>query len=382
KACLACHKMDLDQANDSHPVVKFRNPENAIFLDKIQATQCIACHTEHQEEHTRDMGVTLPADYCTHCHQVTLENRESHKGLAFNTCATAGCHNYHDNQALFEDFLLAHQSDPDHFEEALLTHHIAYPKPSPDAPSPSPNGASSHPHSGNATLDWAASAHAAAQVNCSDCHNDSSGKWVDQPHPVQSCQSCHDTQVDDFHRGKHGMRLALGLPAMTPKEARRPMHPESFHKDVTCVSCHDSHKTDRSYAAVNACLTCHTDSHSTGYVDSPHHQLWKLEVSGVLPVGSGVSCATCHMPREERRDEVTNEVRVVVQHNQNANLTPNEKMVRSVCNQCHGLQFTLDSLADRSLIDTNFSSPPTTGLVEGIQWAVEEELRKKGAASQ
>ncbi|MEM0967954.1 MAG: cytochrome c3 family protein, partial [Verrucomicrobiota bacterium] len=220
KACLACHKMDLDQANDSHPVVKFRNPENAIFLDKIQATQCIACHTEHQEEHTRDMGVTLPADYCTHCHQVTLENRESHKGLAFNTCATAGCHNYHDNQALFEDFLLAHQSDPDHFEEALLTHHIAYPKPSPDAPSPSPNGASSHPHSGNATLDWAASAHAAAQVNCSDCHNDSSGKWVDQPHPVQSCQSCHDTQVDDFHRGKHGMRLALGLPAMTPKEAR------------------------------------------------------------------------------------------------------------------------------------------------------------------
>jgi hypothetical protein len=49
-----------------------------------------------------------------------------------------------------------------------------------------------------------------------------------------------------------------------------------------------------------------------------------------------------------------------VQHNQNDNLRPNEKMVRSVCGQCHGLPFTLDALADSSLIDQNFSGQPST----------------------
>ena len=57
-----------------------------------------------------------------------------------------------------------------------------------------------------------------------------------------------------------------------------------------------------------------------------------------------------------------------VTHNQNDNLRPNEKMVRSVCSNCHGLQFSLDALADPALIEKNF-----TGLsavhVESIEWA-------------
>ena len=48
----------------------------------------------------------------------------------------------------------------------------------------------------------------------------------------------------------------------------------------------------------------------------------------------------------------------MVQHNQNANLVPNEKMIRPVCMQCHGLGFSIDSLADKQLIENNFQGKP------------------------
>ena len=38
--------------------------------------------------------------------------RPSHAGLGFAGCALAGCHNYHDNRALYEDFLVAHAGRP------------------------------------------------------------------------------------------------------------------------------------------------------------------------------------------------------------------------------------------------------------------------------
>ena len=49
---------------------------------------------------------------------------------------------------------------------------------------------------------------------------------------------------------------------------------------------------------------------------------------------------------------------IFVTHNQNDNLRPNEKMVRSVCGNCHGLQFTLDALADPALVERNFKGRP------------------------
>ena len=47
-----------------------------------------------------------------------------------------------------------------------------------------------------------------------------------------------------------------------------------------------------------------------------------------------------------------------VLHNQNANLRPNDKMVREVCARCHGLPFTLDALADANLVRRNFAGAP------------------------
>jgi hypothetical protein len=73
-----------------------------------------------------------------------------------------------------------------------------------------------------------------------------------------------------------------------------------------------------------------------------------------VAVGSGVTCATCHLPHNKDEDGT-----YWVNHNQNHNLRPVEKAVRSVCNGCHGLGFVLDALADPQLTTNNFSGPPT-----------------------
>jgi hypothetical protein len=64
--------------------------------------------------------------------------------------------------------------------------------------------------------------------------------------------------------------------------------------------------------------------------------------------------------------------RVTVQHNQNWNLRPNEKMIRPVCMQCHSLSFSIDALADKALIENNFTGQPSVH-IESIDWAVKRE---------
>jgi hypothetical protein len=49
---------------------------------------------------------------------------------------------------------------------------------------------------------------------------------------------------------------------------------------------------------------------------------------------------------------------VRVQHNQSLNLRPNEKMIRGVCLNCHGLGFSIDVLADTALVQRNFAGQP------------------------
>ena len=98
-------------------------------------------------------------------------------------------------------------------------------------------------------------------------------------------------------------------------------------------------------------------------LDSPHAAAWAAEKLGVEPAGSGVTCATCHMPKSERKGIAT------TTHNQNEFLRPNEKMIRPVCMECHGLGFAIDALADPALIANNFSGQPHRH-IESIDWAV------------
>lgn len=392
-ACEGCHLDALDDARDSHPKSKFTDPRNADRIAMLDARYCTTCHVEHRPAATRAMGVTLPADFCVLCHAEIADERPTHAELDFATCASAGCHNYHDNRALYEDFLLKHGDEPplksartlpERNFASIARYLEAYPKErfplaplaAKDADAPTPrDDAALAAASAALVSDWAATAHAASGVNCSACHEDDDGRWSERP-GYGSCRTCHANEQATFLRGRHGMRLdaeALGiaLPPMRPEDARLPMKDPPFADQVDCGSCHAPHRFDTRLAAVEACLGCHDDEHSKAYPGSPHALIAEDEGADGE---TRVTCATCHMPRVEESYEWGAYVHILVQHNQSDNLHPNEKMARDVCMSCHGLELTLDALADPDLIRSNFRGMPRTA-VRSIELA--EERRRE-----
>ncbi|MDQ8203703.1 cytochrome c3 family protein [Pelagicoccus sp. SDUM812003] len=375
-ACTDCHQAELKRANDSHPKAKFLDPRNADRVEILDARNCVTCHREHSPETTLEMGLTLPADYCFFCHQDIEEDRPTHKGLPFDSCSTAGCHNYHDNTALYEDFLEQHLNDKPFAEDPRKlpkNHYHGWSEEN----RRQPLGASDRDSPDDVAFtqsvvyDWSLSAHAKAGVNCSDCHEPEGAAFVEKP-GFAACQSCHDYETETFLESMHGMRLAAGLSPMTPALAEIPMHQSAAHKELSCVACHDAHSSDVQFASRQACISCHDSEHVNNYRGSLHAELWTKELAGEGPPDSGVSCATCHFPRVERNEfgEVSNRVL----HNQNETLRPNEKMIRPVCLQCHGLGFAIDALADQDLIRSNFQGRPQVH-VESLEM-VEEKLRR------
>ena len=404
KGCMNCHGDELKAANDSHPRSKFVDPRNADRVEKLDARFCVTCHREHQPGITNAMAVTMPTDYCSLCHEDIAKNRPSHEGLAFQTCASAGCHNFHDNRALYEDFLEKRHAEPD-FKDVLLVNLMTWTpseenakkKPTvltaADADAPAAHlGAPEH------IADWALSGHATGGVNCSGCHQPRKrtrpDEWVAAP-GADVCATCHAPEVKTFTEGKHGMRQRDGLwvsrddafgpfksanlTPMTPALARLPMKSDAHDTALTCNTCHGAHKYDVVFAQVEACESCHADDHTQAFRMSPHNSARDREMAGELPKGSGVTCATCHMPRHLLRDDYGGE-QVIVTHNQNANLRPNEKMIRSVCADCHGLKFTIDALADPALIARNFKGKPAHH-IESIDW-VENRMRERARQKQ
>lgn len=364
-ACNRCHADQLRIASDTHPAKKFNDPTNADMLLVLDAQNCLTCHREHVPEQTSAMGLTVPNDYCWHCHQDVADSRPSHADLSYTSCSTAGCHNYHDNRALYEKYLNDHFGQSDHLAEArvplrnILT---SWDSSLVGKESKQANDQSlqANQHDGPADQqldqsildDWASTAHAAAGVNCSACHSDVESKdWSDTV-SMDACGQCHEAQTESFVTGRHGMRLAVGLSPMSPSLARLPMHTDSAHRELTCNSCHGGHRFDTEWASVGACKQCHADAHTIAYDTTAHADLWNKELAGELPAGSGVSCATCHMPRLEKDGDVW------VNHDQNANLRPNETMAREVCGHCHGLEYSLSALSDPQLVDSCFADAP------------------------
>ncbi len=392
-ACTSCHEEELRLAKDTHPASKFNDPTNAELLSVLDATNCVTCHREHVAEQTLPMGLTMPSDYCYHCHQETLETRASHADFKFDSCATAGCHNYHDNRALYENFLLKHVDENDFLDEMVgltrepmsIESETSLSVADADAPGEWSGTAFDDLELLN---DWASTAHASAGVNCSGCHLESPGaetEAVSTDHhawnrevSVQTCGACHTGQMETFFQGHHGMRLAADLPPMTPGDARISMHADSSHRQLDCNACHSGHRFDTAYASVDACLKCHADEHSQAFLTTSHYAAWQNEISGTAPAGSGVSCATCHMPRLEDDDG-----NVWANHNQNDNLRPNEKMIRDVCMQCHGVGFSIDALADEQLIQNCFADAPSVHVesIDLVKARFEERQRKKEARS-
>jgi len=369
QSCIDCHGKVRVKPFNSHPRSKFTDPRNAELLQKIDVLQCVSCHIEHRPEITQTGGYTQPVDFCFHCHADIAEQRATHKGLAFDSCNDAGCHNFHNNRALYTDFLIKHLADektaerprvPDREYARILDQLMDYPHEQypvrvltladRDAPA-----AVTTPL---IAAQWSASGHARAGVNCRACHQpDAKLPWRDRlDHRV--CSNCHSSEMQTFMDGLHGMRLKQQLPPLKVGDADRPMLRESRDRTLNCVSCHGAHRFDAVEAAVEACLGCHADRHSLAYKTSVHYDLWQKELNGELPTGSGVSCATCHMPRVQY-DVNDWFSRILVQHNQSATLEPNEKMLRPACLYCHGLGFSLDALADQELIEANFNGTPS-----------------------
>jgi formate-dependent nitrite reductase cytochrome c552 subunit len=232
--------------------------------------------------------------------------------------------------------------------------------------------------------DWLETAHAKAGVNCSACHQaDKGAAWTDRPGQA-ACAGCHGTETKGFLAGKHGMRIAEGLSPMTPAQSVLPMQPDARERQLGCTSCHGAHRFDTRKAAVEGCLACHSDEHSLAYKRSPHYALWQKEVAGAAAAGSGVSCASCHLPRVEHRIEDLGLKRTLVQHNQNDTLQPSEKMIRPVCLACHGLGFAIDALADRALVSRNFAGQ-SAGHVDSLEMVTRrlrelKDKRARGAA--
>lgn len=384
-ACTSCHAEELKLAQDSHPLSKFRDPRNADRLAGLDARLCISCHTEHQNEQTHPMGLTIPEDYCYHCHQEIAEERPSHEGLGYETCASAGCHNYHDNRALYEPFLVKNAgghwlNDNPHIPAANRT--------STDAVNYINAKASSLSEKANdypkIAEHWAASSHAEAGINCGGCHADDteqSTAWIEKP-GIEQCSTCHSQEAEGFLAGKHGMRMAAGLTAIAPAEGRLSFTEESLEVSHSCTGCHGAHDFNTEFAATEACLGCHNDEHSLAFESSPHALLSVEALTNPLinqshneavaatAATQNVSCATCHMPRIASEDIAGNSI-VHVEHNQNMNLRPNEKMIRPVCMQCHNLEFSINALADPALILNNFSGQPSSH-IPSIEWALKE----------
>lgn len=203
---------------------------------------------------------------------------------------------------------------------------------------------------------WQTSAHALAEVNCSSCHqNEETKAFVAKP-TEESCRSCHESSVDTFLLGKHGIRTLEGLSPLTPAMAHLPMKEGIADKQMNCNTCHNVHTADTYQASVDSCLTCHSDRHSLNYKNSPHANIFQKIGTLPRPNKDSVTCATCHLPREISGDKV------LVNHNNTYTLKPRDRMVQEVCMNCHGVEHAYNSIFDDELVEANFARPPNQKL--------------------
>lgn len=177
--------------------------------------------------------------------------------------------------------------------------------------------------------DWQLSKHSGNDVICSDCHGSehnspSNVDKVSMPTP-EVCATCHETQVNQYSKGKH----ALGWASMNamPTIHMQPMalidgmkgcgscHKIGLKSEeqikqlkadgqqygvASCDACHTRHLFSLEEARQpQACQTCHMGfDHPQWemYSSSKHGVRYLLKQNGVLPENtSAPTCQTCHM---------------------------------------------------------------------------------------
>ncbi len=177
--------------------------------------------------------------------------------------------------------------------------------------------------------DWQLSKHSDNDISCADCHGDGHKTaddvaGVNIPTP-NTCNECHETQVEQFSKGKHAAAWAA-LKAM-PTTHALPMalvdgmkgcggcHKIGLKSDdeikalkaegagfgmASCDACHTRHTFSVKEAQQpQACQTCHMGfDHPQWemYTSSKHGVRALLKQNGTLPESTPApTCQTCHM---------------------------------------------------------------------------------------
>src|SRR5581483_3872578 len=177
--------------------------------------------------------------------------------------------------------------------------------------------------------DWKLSKHSSMEVTCVNCHGDQHTSAADVskvkiPTP-ETCATCHQTQVEQYKKGKHSIGWAA-MKAM-PTIHWQPMAMTEGEKG--CGGCHKiglkspteivelrQHGTEFGAAACDSCHTRHTFSVEEAkqpqacaschmgfdhpqwemYSSSKHGVRTDLKQRGILPAtASAPTCQTCHM---------------------------------------------------------------------------------------
>lgn len=181
----------------------------------------------------------------------------------------------------------------------------------------------------NIVSDWQLSKHSSNSVECQDCHGSehTSAADVDKVSlpTYETCNDCHDTQVDQFLKGKHSMAWAAAqamptthmlpkemfdgmkgcggchkLGVKSEKEIERLSKEDSKFGHASCDACHTRHTFSLKEArSPQACQTCHMGfDHPQWemYSSSKHGVRNDLKQLGVLPENAAApTCQTCHM---------------------------------------------------------------------------------------
>ncbi|MCG8603877.1 cytochrome C, partial [bacterium] len=181
----------------------------------------------------------------------------------------------------------------------------------------------------NIVSDWRLSKHSDNEVACFDCHgvDHTSAEDVDKvqiPTP-ETCNACHDTQVEEFRKGKHSVAWAAMKAMPTthwlPMALREGMKGcGGCHKIgekstdeikalkeegagfglASCDACHTRHTFSVQEARQpQACQTCHMGfDHPQWemYSSSKHGVRYLLKQNLILPESAAApTCQTCHM---------------------------------------------------------------------------------------
>jgi hypothetical protein len=178
-------------------------------------------------------------------------------------------------------------------------------------------------------VDWQLSKHSQNDVGCSTCHGDRHNSMTDVSNAKLAlpgtCAACHETQVDQFRRGKHA--LAWGAMKAMPTLHWQPMaqvegmkgcggcHRVGFKTEAevqdlidkgagfgasSCDVCHTRHLFSLDEArSPQACRTCHMGADHAQwemYSSSKHGVRFLLKQSRMLPEDvAAPTCQTCHL---------------------------------------------------------------------------------------